>query len=113
LTEARQQLERDLGSADGGIAFSKTLFVLTERTQGNEVLPFEAYAMDGAIHTGRKWAVIQEWDERRNNPPIYPGYELVLNRYSSLQQPRGRLAQWFQPAGFQYAVYRKKETGRR
>jgi hypothetical protein len=110
LTVARKQLEQDLGLPafnEGRIAFSKSLFVLAERMQGNEVLPYEGYACDGAIHSDRTWAVIQQWDELWREPPIYPGYELVINRYAPVHRPPGRLGQWFQAAGFGYAIYKK------
>jgi hypothetical protein len=108
LTAARQQFRQDFVAADDGVAFSKSLFVLTEQMQGNEVMPYEKYAMDVAIHSDHKWAVIQQWGEPWNRPPAFPGYDLVVDRFSSCRKAPGRLGQWFQPTGFQYAIYRKR-----
>ncbi|RKR82252.1 hypothetical protein BDD43_2428 [Mucilaginibacter gracilis] len=106
LNEARLSLSRDIPSRSG-IAFSKSLFILTENTNNNQVMAYEEYDMGNLLKTELPYAVIQQSHEGRDSPPIYLNYDLYINRFTHSKIAKGRLGQWFQPAGFGYAVYRK------
>ena len=107
LSTAKNQLARVIGVSFSDVAFSKSLFVLSEQTTNVDILPHEEFNMGDEILSQRRWAVIQQVDTSFQAPPSYRNYRLVFNAFHPCRPAPGRLAQWFGPKGMGFAIYER------
>ncbi len=108
LEQSQRNLKSDLPQLSG-IAFSAGLFVLIDNMKNNRVLLYEEYAFSKTIKSDLEYFIIQQNHSASDQPGVYENYELYIDRFAKIKKMNGRLGQWFQPAGFGYAIYRKKQ----
>lgn len=107
LSAARSHIASVFGSSISDVAFSKSLFVLSDQTNNIDILPHEGFAMGDKILSQRRWAVIQQANSGFVVPPSYRNYRLVVNAFQSCKPGPGRLEQWFGPKGMGFAIYER------
>jgi hypothetical protein len=105
LPEARVLFSKDLGEMPGQVGVSMDLVVLSDRT---ERLDAVYRYMPLCEMLKADWLVVQQHSFFYSEPPSYEKFQLVKNRFVSIQKMPGRLSQWFGVNGYGYAIYKKK-----